>query len=161
MLLSSAEALYQSFVRGSARREERAKLRAQFETCIGRVEARGLIRRLSFGDLVLLQPELLDAYSAALVNAARDEPEGLGSLAEADVRAGRFRMSADERLGDKALEKLLLAATVEHLLRHEIALREQAEDGTYLVFPSQLTREWPGLPAWARPSSERGWARAS
>ena len=49
---------------------------------------RGLIKRLSFGDLVLLQPELLDAYASAMVNAAKNEPDGLGSLPEENC-AGR------------------------------------------------------------------------
>src|SRR5258708_39489101 len=43
-------------------------------------------------------------------------------------------------------EKLLLIAMVEDLLRYEIALREQGDDGAYLVFPSQSTRENPDLP---------------
>src|SRR5207245_4169744 len=58
----------------------------QFVTCIGRVEAAGLIRRLSFGNLVLLQPEILDTYASALVNVVRDEPDGLGSILEEKVR---------------------------------------------------------------------------
>ena len=68
-------------------------LRASFETCIGRVESRGLIRRLQFGDLVLLQPELLDAYASAMVQAAKEEPDGLGFIAEEDALAGRFRLA--------------------------------------------------------------------
>ena len=40
---------------------------------------------------------------------------------------------------------MLLLATVEDLLNHEIALREESEDGTYLVFPSQFTRELPNV----------------
>ena len=95
------------------------------------VEARGLIRRLSFGNLVLLQPELLDAYASAMVNAAKAEPDGLGSLAEEDALTGRFRMPQDERLPNKEQERLLLIATVEELLRHELALREPAEDGQH------------------------------
>jgi hypothetical protein len=47
---------------------------------------------------------------------------------------------------DGVQESLLLIATVEDLLRHEIALREPAPDGAHLVFPSQLTREHPDLP---------------
>jgi hypothetical protein len=34
----------------------------------------------------------------------------------------------------------------EDLLRYELALREQGEDGSYLIFPSQSTRENPDLP---------------
>lgn len=145
-LLSTSDDLYAAFCRSAGAPAASDELRAQFETCIGRVEARDLIRRLSFGGLVLLQPERLDAYASAIVHAARDEPDGLGSMAEEIVRAGRFRMSDDERIADKTREGLLLIATVEDMLRHEIALREKADDGAYLIFPSQLTRERADLP---------------
>jgi class 3 adenylate cyclase/GTPase SAR1 family protein len=144
-VLSTVPDLFRTFLRTPAAPADSGDLRNQFETGIGLAEARGLIRRLSFGNFVLLQPELLDAYASALIQAAKDEPEGLGSMAEEDVREGRFRMPAAERLPDKAQEKLLLIAMVDDLLRHEIALREQADDGPHLVFPSQLTREHPGL----------------
>jgi GTPase SAR1 family protein len=145
-LLSTADDLYRTFLKSPDAPEYTEELRAQFETCIGRVESRDLIRRLSFGNLVLLQPELLDSYASALVNAVRDEPDGLGSIAEDKARTGNFPMHLDERLKDKEQEKLLLIAMVEDLLRHEIVLREQADDGSYLVFPSQSTRENPDLP---------------
>jgi WD40 repeat protein len=145
-LLSTTEELYRTFLRTENAPTETEDLRAQFETCIGRVESRDLIRRLSFGNLVLLQPELLDAYASALVNAVKDEPDGLGSITEKKAQTGDFSISDDERLKDKEQEKLLLLAMVEDLLRHEIALREQADDGPHLVFPSQSTRENPDLP---------------
>jgi GTPase SAR1 family protein len=120
------------------------EVRSSFGTCIGRVESRGLIRRLRFGDLVLLQPELLDTYAAALVQAAKEEPDGLGFIPEMHALegSGRFRLVPTERVSDEAQERLLLIATVEELLRHEIALK----DGENLVFPSQFTRELPGAP---------------
>ena len=40
-------------------------------------------------------------------------------------------------------EELLLIATVEELLRHELAIREEVNGTSYLVLPSQFTREWP------------------
>ncbi len=55
-------------------------------------------------------------------------------------------MPEAERIRDKEQEKLLLISTVEELLRHEIVLRVQAEDGIHLIFPSQLTRESEDLP---------------
>jgi GTPase SAR1 family protein/nucleotide-binding universal stress UspA family protein len=143
--LSSRNDLYRLFLRSEPSPTETPELRDQFEMCIGRIESRGLIRRLSFGGLVLLQPELLDAYASALVNAAKDEPDGLGSIAEEVARSGSFPMPRDERVKDPEQEKLLLIAVVEDLLHHEIALREQAEGGPYLTFPSQLTREMPDL----------------
>jgi WD40 repeat protein len=145
-LLSTADDLFRGFLRehgGSAGNNE---LRVSFETCIGRVESRGLVRRLHFGDLVLLQPELLDAYASAIVEAAKQEPDGLGFIPEEEALAGRFRLAESERVPNREQEKLLLIATVEELLRHEIALKEMTDRGVDLVFPSQFTRERPDTP---------------
>jgi GTPase SAR1 family protein len=141
-LLSTTGDLYQTFIVAQKNLGDSPELYAQFKTCIGRVESRDLIKRLSFGNLVLLQPELLDSYASALVNIVKDEPDGLGSISEIKVKTGDFPMSHDERIKDKEQEKLLLIAMIEDLLRYEIALRE----GSYLVFPSQSTRENPDLP---------------
>jgi TIR domain/Ras family len=145
-VLCTADDLFRSFLRSQPDDTDRNSLRVSFETCIGRVESRDLIRRLHFGGLVLLQPELLDAYASALVQAAKSEPDGLGFVREADALSGRFRLAAEERIPDAAQEKLLLIATVEELLRHEIALKEATDQGVDLVFPSQFTRERPDAP---------------
>jgi WD40 repeat protein len=118
--------------------------RAVFEVCITRLENRDLVRRLSFGGFVLLQPELLDVYASAIVQSAESEGSAAsGSVGEADVLDGRFNMPQSERLQDHHLEKLLLIATIEELLEHQLALREPAADGVYLVFPSQFMSDWP------------------
>ena len=145
-VLCTIDDLFREFQRTQKGLPADNALRASFETCVGLVESRDLIRRLRFGGLVLLQPELLDAYASALVQAAKDEPDGLGFITEADVLNGRFRMAADERMPNPAAEKLLLIATVEELLRHEIALKESTNQGVDLVFPSQFTRERPDAP---------------
>jgi len=145
-LLATCDDLYRVFLQSKKTLHHTDDLREQFDTCIGRVESKGLIRRLSFGDYVLLQPELLDAYASALVNAARDEPDGLGSISEELVRECDFSISKDERIADEKSERLLLIAMVEDLLHYEIVLREYSEDGPYLVFPSQSSRENPDLP---------------
>ncbi|MBN3939674.1 TIR domain-containing protein [Nostoc sp. NMS9] len=141
-LLSQVDDLCRAFLQSNNALADSKEVRDKFETCIRLVESRDLIRRLSFGNLILLQPELLDAYASAIVNAAKDEPEGMGCIVEEKVLAGQFRMPQDERIADKEQEKLLLIATVKELLTREIALREQTE----LVFPSQFTREWPEAP---------------
>ena len=145
-ILSSQEDLYRAFLTVKDAPPDSEQLRSQFGTCVGRVEASGLIKRLSFGGLVLLQPELLDSYASAIITAAKDEPDGLGCILEDIARSGNFRIPQQERLQDREQEKLLLIATVEDLLRYEIALREQGDEGPYLVFPSQLTREKPDFP---------------
>ena len=89
---------------------------------------------------------MLDVYASALVNAVKDEPDGLGCISEEKAQIGSFFVPKDERLKNKDQENLLLLALVEDLLRYEIALREYAEDGPYLVFPSQSMRENPDFP---------------
>jgi small GTP-binding protein len=146
-LLVSGTDLRTDFVNSDREYVERgADFNLDFAACLGRLESLGLVRQFSFGDLVLLQPELLDSYASSILFAAKQEPDGMGSISEQDVRAGRFKIESADRLSDFAAEKLLLLATIEDLLAHEIAFREPAEDGTILVFPSQLTRENPALP---------------
>jgi WD40 repeat protein/class 3 adenylate cyclase len=146
-LLAPASQLYDDFTRqhpGLATNV--ANLRDQFDTCIGRLENRDLIRRLTFGGYVLLQPELLDAYASAMVNTAKEEPDGLGSLAEEIALAGRFFVPKEQKITDSEQEQLLLHATVEELVRHDLALWENADDGRYLVFPSQFNRDYEDAP---------------
>jgi WD40 repeat protein len=145
-LLSTFDDLYRLFCQTHSNFADNNELRAKFNTCIGRVECRGLIRQLSFGNYILLQPELLDAYASAMINAAKSEPDGLGFIPEEDALNGRFKMPTDERVANKNQEKLLLIATIEELLQHELALKEVTDLGTDLVFPSQFTRELPNAP---------------
>jgi len=120
-----------------------ADARAVFEMCITRLENRDLLRRLSFGGFVLLQPELLDVYASAIVQSAEAEGSAAsGSIAEDEALEGRFTIPQSERLENRRLEKLLLIATIEELLEHQLALREPAADGTFLVFPSQFTSDF-------------------
>jgi GTPase SAR1 family protein len=114
-----------------------------FEGCIARLEAVGLVKRLKFGNYVLLQPEFLDTYAGAIVNAAKDEPDGLGSILETKVVSVDFPVPAAERVRDRLQERLLVLATLEELLLHELVLREPTEDGVQLVFPSAYRRDLP------------------
>lgn len=146
-LLAPAGQLFDEFARQDSEMiAEDDDLRTDFDVCIGRLENRDLIRRLSFGDYVLLQPELLDAYASALVIAAKDEPDGLGSIAEEVALIGRFHVPEDARISDCKQQQLLLHAMVEELVRYDLALRESAADGRYLVFPSQFNRDYQEAP---------------
>jgi len=146
-LLAPASDLYDDFARQHPETATKvANLPAQFDTCIGRLENRDLIRRLTFGGYVLLQPESLDAYASAMVNAAKEEPDGLGSLAEEIALGGRFFVPKEQKITDSTQQQLLLHATVEELVRHDLALRENADDGRYLVFPSQFNRDYEDAP---------------
>lgn len=146
-LLAPARQLFDEFARQHpAAITEDDDLHADFDVCIGRLENRDLVRRLSFGDYVLLQPELLDAYASALVIAAKNEPDGLGSIDEETALTGQFHLPGEDRIGDRKQEQVLLHAMVEELVRYDLALRESAADGRYLVFPSQFNRDYAEAP---------------
>jgi class 3 adenylate cyclase len=121
---------------------EGAPTEAEFRTVIGHVETAGLIKRLSFGDLVLLKPELLNGYASDIVDAARRHPDGLGAVRKSDVLDGRIRLKEEGGLtpSDRIF---LLHATVELFLRLGLALEQ---DGN-LVFPSKFNRQMPPLAA--------------
>jgi GTPase SAR1 family protein/nucleotide-binding universal stress UspA family protein len=120
-----------------------ARLTSVFEGCIARLESAGVVKRLKFGDYVLLRPELLDAYAGAMVDAARDEPDGLGSILETKVVNLEFAVPSTERVLEGRQERLLVLATLEELLQHELVLREPTKDGEQLVFPSAYRRDLP------------------
>lgn len=144
-VLATADDLYALLLRQHPALVSAPALRAGFDTCVRLLELRDLVRRLSFGDFVLLRPELLDSYASALVDAARAQPDGLGYLAEDRALAGDFPIPAEDRLPGAA-QRLLLIATVEELLRHDVALREATDAGIDLIFPSQLTVDRPEEP---------------
>jgi len=119
----------------------------EFRTCVALLESRGLVRRLMFNDSILFNPEYLDAYASAIVNQARVDPNGLGSVKEDDILKCRFLMNSAERVGDRNIEQVLLIATLEDVILRQLAFREVTSDGAIIVFPSQFTRENPDLPA--------------
>src|SRR5205807_4618145 len=117
-----------------------APTEAEFRTVIGHVGNAGLIKRLSFGDFVLLKPELLNGYASDIVDAARSHADGLGAVRKADVLDGRIKLKDEGEL-IKSDKIFLLHATVELFLRLGLALEQ---DGN-LVFPSKFNRQMPPL----------------
>ncbi len=138
-VLTQRRDLFQSF---RDRNEKEGFQDAEFETVIGHAQAQGLVWRLSFGDFILMKPELLNDYASAIIHAARDHPEGLGCVTERDVLDAKIDLKNVQRLNDPATEQSLLHAVVELLIDREIAIRE----GEYLVFPSKFNRKRPEYP---------------
>jgi hypothetical protein len=62
------------------------------------------------------------------------------------VLGSRFFVPREQKVTDPGQEQLLLHATVEELVRHDLALRENADDGRYRVFPSQFNRDYEDAP---------------
>ena len=115
---------------------------SEFDTVIRHAQAQGLVWQLSFGDFVVLKPEVLNDYASAVVRVARRHPSGLGAVLERGVLEAQLDFEDLERIPDAGTERSLLHGAVELFLSREVALRE----GEYLVFPSKFNRELPNVP---------------
>lgn len=100
----------------------------------------GLALPLKFGDLVLLQPELLNGYAGAIIRAARIHRDEIGCVLEADIYKPDFDFTGIDRLPGPD-EELLLRAMVQTFLDHSLCIAEETSQGRQLVFPSQYRRE--------------------
>jgi WD40 repeat protein len=140
--------LLESYRKGKAGEEVPPEF---YDVCLNRIETAGLVKRLSFCDHVLLQPELLDQYCGWITLAARAEPGGLGYISERKARAGEFAMDQDRLLRDRPEEEqLLITATVEEMVGRGLVLRQPTHEGEMLVFegdklvfPSELRCDLP------------------
>ncbi len=101
----------------------------------------GLARQLEFGDLVLLQPELINGYAGAIIRAARVHTDEIGCVLESDIYSRSFDFTGVERLKHRPDEELLLRALVQTFLDHSLCIAEETPQGRHLVFPSQYRRE--------------------
>jgi WD40 repeat protein len=100
----------------------------------------GLVRPLKFGDLILLQPELLSGYAGAIIRSARAHRDEIGCVLEKDIYDPHFDFTGVDRL-PRADEELLLRALVQTLLDRSLCIAEETPQGRQLVFPSQYRRE--------------------
>jgi DNA-directed RNA polymerase subunit RPC12/RpoP len=110
-------------------------------TAVSLLANHGLARPLKFGDLVLLQPELLNGYAGAIIRAARAHKDEIGCVLEADIYGPKFDFTGVERLKHRPDEELLLRAMVQTFLDHLLCIAEDTPHGRHLVFPSQYRRE--------------------
>jgi small GTP-binding protein len=134
-LLRKSE-LLSSFAQRSGGTEPPAE---DFDTVLKHAQTQGLVWSLSFGDLVLLRPELLNAYASALVRVARAEEYGLGCVSELDALKAKIDFHDLKRLDDTLSERALLHAVVELLIERELVFREDGK----LVFPTKCNRTDP------------------
>jgi len=100
----------------------------------------GVVMPLKFGDLVLLRPEMLNGYASAVIRAARDHTDEIGSVKEQAVFDRTIDLEGVDRL-EPADEELLMRAMVQTFLDRSLCIAEDTPDGRHLIFPSQYRRE--------------------
>ena len=119
----------------------------EFDICIRQLDTAGVLKRLTFGRWIILRRDVLDDYCSSVALAAREEPDGLGGIAESCVLDGDILLDEDRPLAnDPAMERLMLAATVQEVVGRQIAYRENTDIGTMLIFPAELRTDMPEFP---------------
>jgi small GTP-binding protein len=116
----------------------------QLRAVVGLLAGPGIVWQLEFGDFVLLQPERINAYAAAVIRKVRAHTEEIGVIPEEDVLAGRLDYQDMKRLPPDE-EQIVLRAMHQTLVDHGLCLREPTETGMLLVLPSYFKRERPEL----------------
>ncbi len=115
---------------------------AEVRTAVRLLHNQNIVTPFEFGDLILLQPAVLNDYAGAVIRAAREHEEGIGSVSEEEVVEARIDLTGVDRL-PQADEALLLRAMVQTLLDRSLCLRELGAEDVQLVFPSQFRRDRP------------------
>jgi len=116
----------------------------QLRAVVGLLAGPGVVWRLEFGDFILLQPERVNAYAAAVLRSVRAHAEEIGCISEEIVIAGKLDYQDMKRLPVEE-EQIVLRAMHQTFVDHGLCLREHTDKGTLLIFPSYFKRERPEL----------------
>jgi small GTP-binding protein len=104
----------------------------------------GVVWQLEFGDFVLLQPERINSYAAAVIRSVRGHRDEMGCISEEQILGGKLDYQDMKRLQPDD-EQIVLRAMHQTFIDHGLCLREHTEKGTMLIFPSYFRRERPEL----------------
>ena len=100
----------------------------ELETVIGLLAGPGMIQRLDFGGFILLRPEVLSRYAAAVVRKVRQHPQEMGCIREDELLAGDLDYRDFIRL-PREDEGVVLRTLLETFVSRAWCLR-QIGDGT-------------------------------
>lgn len=100
----------------------------------------GMIQRLGFGGFILLRPEVLSRYAAAVVRKVRKHPQEMGCIEEDELLSGRLDYQDFERLPQDD-EDVVLRALLDMFVSRAWCIRQSIETTALLTFPSYFRRE--------------------
>ncbi len=112
------------------------------ETVVSLLAGPGMIQRLDFGGFILLRPEMLSRYAAALVRKVRKHPQELGCIREDEMLTGALDYQDFERLPAED-ESVVLRALHEICISRAWCLRQPCDGSALLTFPNYYRRERP------------------
>jgi small GTP-binding protein len=114
----------------------------ELRAVVGLLAGPGIVWQLEFGDFVLLQPERINAYAAAVIRSVCAHPEEIGCISEERILEGELNYEYMKRLSKEA-EEIVLRAMHQTFVDHGLCLRETTDQGMLLIFPSYFRRERP------------------
>jgi small GTP-binding protein len=116
----------------------------------GLLAGEGVISKLPYGDLVLLQPHWLNCYASSLVKLAGEDKNRLGHVPMDLIQPGRLpNNDKTERLPLED-ERQLLPELVSTFLQRALAWKQDTGKGTMLVFPNYVRLPRPSPPERGR-----------
>jgi GTPase SAR1 family protein len=121
----------------------------ELEKVLSLLAGPGMIQRLDFGGFILLRPEVLSRYAAAVVRKVRHHPEELGCIREDEFLAGNLDYHDFKRL-PRDDEGVVLRTLLDTFISRAWCIRQPWEATALLTFPSYFRRErkdQPGHPS--------------
>lgn len=112
----------------------------QLEAVLSLLAGPGMIQRLDFGGFILLRPEVLSRYAAAVVRKVRKDPQELGCIREDDLLTGALDYQDFIRLPLED-EAVVLRTLLDTFISRAWCLRQPCEATAMLTFPSYFRRE--------------------
>jgi WD40 repeat protein/GTPase SAR1 family protein len=112
----------------------------ELEVVVSLLAGPGMIQRLNFGGFILLRPEVLSRYAAAVVRKARKHPQEMGCIREDELLAGDLDYQDFKRL-PREDEEVVLRTLLETFVSRAWCLRQPCDGTAMLTFPSYFRRE--------------------
>lgn len=119
---------------------------AQLTTVVSLLAGPGMIQQLDFGGFILLRPEVISRYAAAVVRKVRQHPQEMGCIREDELLAGDLDYQDFKRL-PREDEEVVLRTLLETFVSRAWCLRQTCDGSTLLTFPSYFRRERPEQPS--------------
>ena len=113
---------------------------AELEAVVSLLAGPGMIQRLDFGGFILLRPEVLSRYAAAVVRKVRTHPQEMGCIREDELLAGDLDYQDFARL-PREDEASVLRTLLETFVSRAWCLRQPCDGTAMLTFPSYFRRE--------------------
>ncbi|MGH7946647.1 MAG: DUF4365 domain-containing protein, partial [Opitutaceae bacterium] len=112
----------------------------ELEVVVSLLAGPGMIQRLDFGGFILLRPEVLSRYAAAVVRKVRQHPQEMGCIREDELLAGDLDYQDFKRL-PREDEAVVLRTLLETFISRAWCLRQPCDGSALLTFPSYFRRE--------------------